>query len=411
MTSTNHAPQARTRLPWLALLALSTAVFITALTETLPAGLLPGMSQTLGVSASMAGQAVTVYAAGTALTAIPLARATARWSRKAVLLSSMSIFAVANTLTAIIPIYAIMLTSRVVAGIAAGLAWAVLAGYARRLAPAGLEGRAISVAMTGIPVALALGVPAGTFIGQHVDWRAAFLSATVAAIGVVAWIALGVPAVSHDGQNEATRPTTAKATLAIPGVLPIMAVVLLYVLGHTILYSYIAPYLEAARLGSQIDLILLVFGVASLVSIWLTGRYVDTHLRPLALAASVLFITAGTVLAATPAPILIWLAIAVWGLGWGGVPSLLQTAAPRAASACNPAAADTAQAILVTLWNAAMALGGLLGGIILAGLGTIAIPLAGTAFVVLSLVIIAVARTHAFPSHVSRQAAESGTTP
>lgn len=397
MTSSTHTT-GQSRLPWLALLALSTAVFITSLTETLPAGLLPGMSETLDVSASMAGQAVTVYAAGTALTAIPLARATARVNRKTVLLWAMGIFAIANTLTAIIPIYGIMLAGRVVAGVAAGLAWAVLAGYARRLAPAGLEGRAISIAMIGIPVALALGVPAGTFLGQHVDWRAAFLAVTIATIAVIAWIAFGVPPVADGFDEGEQKSATARATLAIPGVLPIMAVVLLYVLGHTIIYSYIAPYLQAAQLGSHIDVILLVFGGASLVSIWLTGRYIDTRLRALALSTSILFIIATAILAASPAPILAWIAIAIWGLGWGGIPSLLQTAAPRAASAHSPAAADTAQAILVTLWNAAMALGGLAGGIILAGLGTTAIPVAAAVFVLLSLVIIVAARRYAFPS-------------
>lgn len=388
----------RIRLPWAPLLALATAVFITSLTETLPAGLLPGMSSTLDVTPSVAGQAVTGYAAGTALTAIPLARATARVNRKTVLLWALGIFAVANTVTALIPSYAVMLTGRVVAGVAAGLAWAVLAGYARRLAPAGLEGRAISVAMTGIPVALALGVPAGTFIGQHLDWRVAFLAVTVTTIGVIAWIGFGVPAVSVDTRNGTERTATARTTLAIPGVAAIMAVVLLFVLGHTILYAYIAPYLEAVRLGSHIDTILLVFGGTSLVGIWLTGRYIDTRLRTLTLLAAILFVIAGIVLAAGPAPLLIWVAVAVWGLGWGGVPSLLQTAAPRAAATHSPAAADTAQAILVTLWNAGMALGGLLGGIVLASAGMLAVPLAATAFVVTALAITALGRAHAFRS-------------
>ncbi|MBK3588718.1 MFS transporter, partial [Streptomyces sp. MBT57] len=70
------------KLPLFALLALATAVFITSLTETLPAGLLPAMSQDLRVSESATGQTVTVYAIGTALTAIPLTAATAGWRRK-----------------------------------------------------------------------------------------------------------------------------------------------------------------------------------------------------------------------------------------------------------------------------------------------------------------------------------------
>lgn len=71
------APLAKGRLPLLALLALATAVFVTSLTETLPAGVLPAMSADLGVGEAAAGQAVTVYALGTALTAVPLAARTA----------------------------------------------------------------------------------------------------------------------------------------------------------------------------------------------------------------------------------------------------------------------------------------------------------------------------------------------
>lgn len=116
------------KLPLFALLALATAVFITSLTETLPAGLLPAMSQDLRVSESATGQTVTVYAIGTALTAIPLTAATAGWRRKKLLLSAMAGFAVANTVTAVSSVYELTMVARFVAGVAAGLAWALLAG-------------------------------------------------------------------------------------------------------------------------------------------------------------------------------------------------------------------------------------------------------------------------------------------
>ncbi|WP_040795915.1 MFS transporter [Nocardia higoensis] len=401
------SPTTRTGLPWVPLLALATAVFITSLTETLPAGLLPGMSESLGVSDSAAGQTVSVYAAGTALTAIPLAKATARMPRKAVLLWAMAIFAAANTVTAASPVYPITLAARVVAGIAAGLAWAVLAGYARRLASAGSEGRAIAIAMIGIPVALSLGVPAGTFIGQFADWRVPFAAITVLTLGVIAWIAFGVPDVADESDTQAPRSVSARTAMTTPGVAAVMAVVLVFVLGHTVLYAYIAPYLAAARLGSSTDLILLVFGAASLVAIWSTGRYIDTHLRMLTLASSVLFIIAGAALATAPPVSLIWLAAGVWGLGWGGVPTLLQTAGAKAASAHSLAAADTAQAVLVTLWNAAMALGGLLGGLVLAGIGPRAIPAAATIFVAVGLAIVAAGHEQAFPALSSRERSAS----
>src|SRR5689334_6473626 len=156
-----------------ALLALTTAAFVTVLTEALPAGVLPGMSAGLGVGESAAGPAVTVYARGPALTAIPLAAATATWSRKRLLLAGVAGFAVANTVTALSASYPLTMIARFVAGVAAGVVWALLAGYARRLAP-GNQGRAIAIVMAGIPLALSLGIPAGTFLGGLLGWRSAF---------------------------------------------------------------------------------------------------------------------------------------------------------------------------------------------------------------------------------------------
>ncbi|MER2207012.1 MAG: MFS transporter, partial [Rhodococcus sp. (in: high G+C Gram-positive bacteria)] len=151
-------------LPLVPLLALFASVFITSLTETLPAGVLPAMSEGLDVSESAAGQTIMIYALGTALTTIPLVAVTASWSRKVLLLNSILGFAFANTVTAFSSDYLLTMTARFIAGVAAGIAWALLAGYARSLAPKHLEGRAIAFAMAGIPLALALGVPFGTYL-------------------------------------------------------------------------------------------------------------------------------------------------------------------------------------------------------------------------------------------------------
>ena len=160
-------PRNPDKLPTRTLLPLATAVFLTSLTETLPAGVLPGMSTGLGVSEAAAGQAVTVYALGTALTAIPLSAVTSTWGRKRLLLTAMAGFAAANTVTAVSGSYPLTMAARFIAGVAAGLAWALLAGYARGLAPEPLRGKAIALVMTGIPVALSFGVPAGTFAGAR----------------------------------------------------------------------------------------------------------------------------------------------------------------------------------------------------------------------------------------------------
>ncbi|MET9365425.1 MFS transporter [Streptomyces sp. NPDC006632] len=423
MTTTSSDTQSRTRrtgLPWPALLALGTAVFITSLTETLPAGVLPGMSASLGTSSGAAGQAVTVYAGGTALTAIPLATATASVPRKPLLLGAMAVFLVANTLTAAAPGYLVLLAGRFLAGVAAGLAWAILAGHARRIAPAGMEGRAIAVAMTGIPVALSLGVPAGTLIGEQVGWRAAFGAVSLVTLAVIGWIGVSVPGVGQPvpgvGQPATEQADTATAqadtsrsnpapepaksplrqTLGVPGVAPIMATVTAFVLGHTMIYAYIAPYLQHAGLGSATDAVLLVFGVACLVSIWYVGRHVDRRLRTLMVTGAVLFTLATAALAVTTTHAIVWGAAVLWGLGWGGAPTLLQTAAGQAGMRHSSAAADTAQAILVTLWNAAMALGGIVGGLLLQKSGVTAVAVSAAALGAVGLLVVAGARHHTF---------------
>ncbi|MFC7302966.1 MFS transporter [Streptomyces monticola] len=379
------------RLPLLALLALSTAVFLTSLTETLPAGLLPAMSADLGVSESAAGQTVTVYAIGTALTALPLTAATAGWRRKILLLTSMAGFAVANTVTAVSADYTLTMAARFVAGVAAGLAWALLAGYARRLAPVALQGRAIAVAMAGIPVALSLGVPAGTFLGKALGWRVAFLVMTVLTVVLLAWIAAAVP--DHPGRERTAR-TPVLRTLRVPGVAPVLTVTLVFVLAHTILYTYIATFLGRLGMGGSTDLVLLVFGAASLLSIWIVGALIHRRLRALTLAATVLVAVAAATLAvagASPAPV--YVAAALWGLGWGGVPTLLQTAAGNAGGP----SADAAQAMLVTLWNAAMAAGGVIGGVLLGLVGAESFPWTLLALLVPVLALVLGARRHGFP--------------
>ncbi|KEF21148.1 hypothetical protein DF18_08085 [Streptomyces rimosus] len=388
------------KLPLAALLALATTVFITSLTETLPAGLLPAMSADLGVGESAAGQTVTVYALGTVLTAIPLSAATARWRRRKLLLTTVLGFALANTVTALSPYYPLTMVARFAAGVAARLAWALLARYARRVAPAHLEGRAIAVAMAGIPVALSLGVPAGTFVGKVVGWQVAFLVMTGLTVVLVGWIMAAVP--DYPGQTAEKGAKGAKggsssmrAALKAPGVPPVLLVTLVFVLAHTILYTYIATFLDGLGMGGRTDVVLLVFGGASLLSIWAVGVLINRRLRALMVAGSLLVAVAGALLALlSGAPGLVYVAVVLWGLGWGGAPTLLQTAAGDAGGE----QADAAQAMLVTLWNVAMAGGGVAGGVLLDALGTMALPWSAVGLMAPVVVVVLVARTHGFPA-------------
>jgi predicted MFS family arabinose efflux permease len=391
-TAAVTGPAHQHKLPLPSLLALATAVFVTSLTETLPAGLLPAMSRDLGVGESATGQTVTVYAIGTALTAIPLTAATAGWRRKRLLMTAMAGFGVANTVTAVSVNFPLTMAARFGAGVAAGLAWALLAGYARRLAPAHLQGRAIAIAMAGIPVALSLGVPAGTFLGKAVNWQTAFLSMTVLTVALLAWIAATVP--DRPGLRQEARPPILRA-LRVPGVPPVLFVTLVFVLAHTVLYTFVATFLDGVGMGNSTGLVLLVFGAASLASIWIVGVLINRHLRALTVAAALLVAVAAALLALlSDSPALVYAAVTLWGLGWGGAPTLLQTAAGDAGGE----SADAAQAMLVTLWNVAMAGGGIAGGILLDLAGSRSFPWTVLLLLIPVLAVVVAARSHGFPA-------------
>jgi predicted MFS family arabinose efflux permease len=391
-TRTINTPAAppTSKLPLAALTAMATASFITVLTEALPGGLLPAMSGDLRVSESAMGQAVTIYAVGSAVAAIPLSAATAGWPRKKLLLSTMAGFAVANTLTAVSDQYLPTMIGRFIAGVCGGLVWAMMAGYARRMVPTPLHGKAIAVAMAGTPLSLALGVPAGTLLGQALGWRTAFLIMTGIALAVLAWLAVTAP--DFPGEQRAGRARVAH-TVRVPGVTPVLFVVLTIVLAHTILYTYIATFLDRFGMVGSTALVLFVFGTASVVAISVVGSHIHRRLRRLTIAGTLLFAAGATLLATLAgSPVVIYIAAALWGLGFGGMATLLQTALGHAAGP----AADTAQAILVTLWNTALALGGIIGGLLLDGLGAGSFPWSVLAVLVPVLATVIIAK-HGFP--------------
>ena len=192
MSHGQSAPAAT--LPIAGLLALAMTGFVAIVTETLPAGLLPQISHGLSVPESWAGQLVTLYALGSVVAAIPVTAATRSWPRRTVLLIAIVGFLVFNTITALSPWFWLTLTARLMAGVAAGITWGLVPGYARRMAPAHLQGRAMAIALVGTPVALALGVPAGTWLGDILSWRAAFGVMSVLTVVLIVWVVWKAPA-------------------------------------------------------------------------------------------------------------------------------------------------------------------------------------------------------------------------
>lgn len=379
MSQTSSAPllpASSERLPLSGLLALAMTGFIAILSETLPAGLLDQIADGMHISQAMAGQWVTAYALGSLLTAIPLVTLTQGWYRRRALLLAIVGFVLFNGLTALSDSNSLTLILRFFTGAAAGLAWGLIAGHARRMVPVAQQGRAMALAMLGQPIALSLGLPIATWLGAGLGWRATFMVVTLVALLLVVWVVRSVP--DYPGQAAGKR-RAAMQVLRTPGVLLVLLVILSWILGHNILYTYIVPLLAAAGMAADIGPVLMVFGLSALAGIGLVGLLVDRHLRTLVLLSLAGFALA-TLALGQASSWLMYLSIALWGVTYGGAPTLLQTACADAAGEGG----DVAQSMLVTVWNSAIALGGIIGGLLLAGAGV-----EGFGGVVLALIAVA----------------------
>ncbi|RZS88395.1 putative MFS family arabinose efflux permease [Phyllobacterium myrsinacearum] len=395
-TSLDEAPPASSfRLPLSGLLALAAAGFITVLTEALPAGLLPQMGASLAVPESLVGQLVTIYALGSLIAAIPLTAATRGWRRKPLLLSAIGGFAIVNTVTAVSTSYTLTLGARFFAGVFAGLLWALVAGYAGRMVPDHMKGKAMAVAMLGAPIALSLGVPAGTFLGAFVGWQYTFGIMSGLTVLLVGWTIWKLP--DFPGQ-EAGKQLPISGVFAIPGVKAVLFVTLTYVVAHNVLYTYIAPFLVPAGLAGSIDKVLFVFGLSAILGTWMIGLMIDRWLRELTLICIAAFAVAAVLLAIWSAnSAMVYLSFAIWGVTYGGVPTLFQTASAKTAGD----AADVAQSMIVTVWNIGIAGGGIIGGFLLETTGVTSFSWVLLVLLALAFIAAVRARSHGFPAAVT----------
>lgn len=273
------------RLP---LIALAVSAFAIGTTEFVVMGLLPQMAQDLDVSIPSAGMLVSGYALGVVFGGPLLALATARLPRKAVLLVLMGVFVLGNLLCALAPDYTTLMAARVIAALAHGSFFGAGAVVAGHIAPPGKRAQAIALMFTGLTVANILGVPAGTWLGQALGWRATFWA--VVGLGVVALIAIArnVP-VLHD--LAPPRLGRELRVLREPQVLLALGMTVFGFGGVFTVFTYIAPILtdEAGVASHSVGAVLVLFGLGATLGTLLGGRLADWKLmRALTIALSVL---------------------------------------------------------------------------------------------------------------------------
>jgi DHA1 family inner membrane transport protein len=389
-------PEAPARpFPWVGLIALSAAVFLSVTSEMLPTGLLPEMSSSLGVSQSDVGLLVSWFAFTVVLTSTPLALFTRKLPRHGLIVMVLVIFALSNVLTAIAPDYTFVVISRVIGGLAHGLFWGVVGAYSAHLVPKEQIARAVSITIAGGTLAFVFGVPLGTFLGHVLGWRLSFivLAGLMLVGAVVIWRFL--PKVEHYSGARREPVTTATGTVVKPprdrSIGPVALVCMitaLTMIGHYTFYTYIAPFLgDTLGVGSEaIAPLLFAYGMAGAVGLFISGVLFGS--RPqlgLVLGLSVTAVSV-TVLALSTATLGVAIAaFLVWGLAFGTLPPLLQT---RLLHTASVRIRDTASAVYTTAFNMGIGLGAFVGAFLLDSLGLGTVPFVYVGIILVSLMLV-----------------------
>jgi MFS transporter, DHA1 family, inner membrane transport protein len=365
-----------------AVAALTVAIFTFVTVEELPIGLLTLISADLEVSLSAVGLLVTGYALVVMVASVPLTRVTRRIPRRHLLAGLLAVFIVATWVSAVAASYWVLLAARITTALTHAVFWSIVVPAAAGLFSPRVRGRVVAFVLTGGSMAIVLGVPAGTWLGQQFGWRMAFVAASGLSLLTFVAIAALLPTAKPEDSHAATGVEPDARRYWIVVVATAVAVG-----GVFTAYTYVTPFLTqvAGFSAAAISPLLLVNGLAGFAGNAAAGAAADRRPREALMAAVALHCVAlfGLYLFSTVRPLVVGL-LALTGFSLAG----MATALSNRVLVVAPGSSDIASAGSSAAFNAGIAGGALVGGALLPNFGVLSTVGAGgllclVAFVVL----------------------------
>lgn len=372
----------------LALLALAISAFAIGTTEFISVGLLPLISEDLNISVTTSALTVTLYALGVTFGAPILTSLTSNIPRKTLLFWIMIVFIIGNSLAASATGIGMLLVARIISAFAHGVFMSIGSTIAADLVPENRRASAIAIMFSGLTVATVTGVPLGTWIGQHMGWRAAFIGIVI--IGVIAFIANMILIPSNLRKGTRTSLNNQLKLITNGRLLLAFAITAIGYGGTFVVFTYLSPLLQdiTGFSESTVTVILLVYGIAIAIGNVIGGKAANR--KPVS-ALFYMFILQFIVLIiltfTIPFKVAGLITILFMGLlAFMNVPGL-QVYVVMLAERYTPKAVDVASAVNIAAFNAGIAIGAYLGGVVTDSIGIIHTPWVG-AIMVLGAVIL-----------------------
>ena len=384
-------------------LSLAVGAFAIGVTEFIVVGILPAIAKDLRISIESAGSLVSLYALALAIGTPLLVIALSRLPRKAVLLGLMTVFLAGNLLAALSHTFELLLVGRVITAVAHGTFFAIGATVAAGLVRKEQAGRAISVMFAGLTLAMVIGVPLGSFLGNLMGWRLPFFAVVLlAALGLGAmarWLPAGLAA------GAGGKAATQLAALGSGPILTMMAVTVFGFGSSFAAFTFITPILTDVTgfSATMASALLIVFGAATFAGN-LAGGYLTSHYgwqKALRMMLILLAATQVGVALAISSQVLMVVMLFVWGVFAFGLSPALQAGMLATAERHTPQAVDFASGLNISAFNLGISLGSMLGALMVSRQLMAASPWAGVAASLLALLPLAWLARRSLAAHVA----------
>jgi MFS transporter, DHA1 family, inner membrane transport protein len=345
--------------------ALAVGGFAIGTTEFATMSLLPFFAHDLGIDEPTAGHVISAYALGVVVGAPLIAIVSARLPRRTLLIVLMTLFALANGLSALAPTYHWLLLFRFLSGLPHGAYFGIAALVAASLVPSERRTQAVARVLLGLTVATIVGVPFANWLGQALGWRWGFAIVAFLAALCATLVAIFAPRDEVDPGASALRELGA---LGRRQVWLTLATGAIGFGGMFAVYTYLASTLMAVTgvSAAAVPIALAVFGIGLTAGNLIAPHFADRALMP---TAGALLVWSAVALALYPLAAGQWWSILldIMAIGFGGaLGTVLQTRLMDVAGEAQALAA----ALNHSAFNTANALGPWLGGMaIAAGLG------------------------------------------
>ena len=366
------------------LLAISAFVIVT--TEFIIVGLLPALSRDLGVSVATAGGLVTLFAFTVMLFGPVLTGLVSHLDRKRLFVVLLLIFAGANALAATAPNIWVLALARFIPAVALPVFWGTASETAGELAGPERSAKAVANVYMGIAGAMVFGIPLGTLVGDAFGWRGTFWILAALSLAMAGLLAVVMPKLAKPVRVQLGQQMR---ILRDPVFLANLALSVLVFTAMFTAYTYLADLLEtvAGIAPGAVGWWLMGFGLVGLGGNWLGGHLVGQNpLRATLIGVAVLAVGMAAAVPAAGSHAWLGLALAVWGLGNTALYPICQVRVMKAAAQAQALAGT----LNVSMANAGIGLGAIIGGAAISHLGIASIGYIAAAIAVAAMLFVPV---------------------